>query len=329
MSKHDWFVPNDEALKAALTRFDETKLISIDGVWVNPSVRKRNLKYYIFDWDDNILRMPTRIHMDRWDETSQQWVPHVCSTSTFSVIRSDKHYRYPEGNRERAFIEFQDDPTPHGGGSFLADLDAALDDIESGKVEKALSFDVFRKMLVEARLFAIVTARGHRVETLKAAVRRFVQRVLTPVEREMMMINFRGYEYCFDGARTFPSHAELFTRYLNLNHYHAINSTDFGARLAEAAPNLQRQEDRKRFAIHDFIEYLVDILNRSGMNALQHPFSIGFSDDDPHNVAAVRDYIQNDLIRRFPAIKFCVYDTSDPETGTHKMTFSRQHPQQL
>lgn len=325
MSEHDWFIADPLALEEALTRFEGAKLTFVDGVWVNESVRKRNLKYYIFDWDDNILRMPTHIHMDRWDEEQQQWVPHVCSTSTFSVIRSDtQHYRFPNGERDLAFIEFQDDPTPMGGGTFIDDLDAALNDIASGKTTPPLSFDVFRKTLIEARLFAIVTARGHRVETLKSAVRRFVERVLTPVEREMMMINFRGYEYCFDGARTFPSHVELFTRYLNLNHYHAINSTDFGARLAEEAPDLKRQEDRKRFAIHDFVEYLVDILNRSGMNALRHPFSIGFSDDDPHNVAAVRDYIQSDLVRRFPAIKFCVYDTSDEETGVHKMTFTRR-----
>jgi hypothetical protein len=322
---HDWFISDPQALQQALETFDRAHLICIDGHWVNESVRKRNLKYYIFDWDDNILRMPTHIHMDRWDDALQQWVPHICSTSTFSVIRSDsQHYRFPNNDRELAFIEFQDDPTPLGGGTFLNDLDTALNGILSGKSEKALSFDVFRKTLTEARLFAIVTARGHRVDTLKAAVSRFVERVLTPVEREIMMINFRGYEYCFDGARTFPSHTELFTRYLNLNHYHAINSTDFGARLAEEAPTLTAQEDRKRFAIHDFVEYLVDILNRSGMNALQHPFSIGFSDDDPHNVAAVRDYIQSDLIRRFPSIKFCVYDTSDTETGVHKMTFTRR-----
>ena len=51
--------------------------------------------------------------------------------------------------------------------------------------------------------------------------------------------------------------------------------------------------------------------------------TLGFSDDDPHNVAAVRDYIERDLLRRFPAVKFCVYDTSDG-AGAHKMMISGQ-----
>ena len=31
----------------------------------NEAIPQRDLKYYIFDWDDNILRMPTYIHLER------------------------------------------------------------------------------------------------------------------------------------------------------------------------------------------------------------------------------------------------------------------------
>ena len=37
----------------------------IDGKPVNVDVAKRDFKYYIFDWDDNILHMPTRIHLEK------------------------------------------------------------------------------------------------------------------------------------------------------------------------------------------------------------------------------------------------------------------------
>lgn len=312
-----------DPLSLALASFEGAKLAYVDNVWVNESVRGRDLKYYVFDWDDNVLCMPTRIHMERLNEHGQ-WVPHVCTTSTYSVIRKDTaHYRFPMGRREMAFVEFQDERTPLGGGGFMDDLERALDDIAEGRRRPPPSFATFRKTLVEGRLFAIVTARGHQAETLRAGVERFIERVLTPVERETMLINLRGYSYCFDGVQTFPSQTAVLRRYLALNRYHAITSPAFDARLIYEAPEVRTQEDRKRFAIRDFIEHLVDILDRTGMDALRLPISIGFSDDDPHNVQAVRDYIERVLVRRFPTVKFCVYDTSDG-AGAHKMMISGQ-----
>ena len=113
------------------------------------------------------------------------------------------------------------------------------------------------------------------------------------------------------------------SRYLSLNRYHAITSPDFDRRLAEEAPELITQEGRKRFAIRDFIDHLVHILDSTGMAALRLPISIGFSDDDPRNVKAVQEYIERVLSRRFPTVKFCVYDTSDG-AGVHKMMISGQ-----
>ncbi len=314
---------DNDILSMALAQFRGAQLSYVDGVWVNESVRGRDLKYYIFDWDDNILCMPTRIHMERLDE-SGNWVPHLCSTATFCAVRKDKeHYRFPQNIRERAFVEFQDDPTPLGGGTFLADLDRALDDIATGRRQKPPSFDVFRKTLVEGRLFAIVTTRGHEAATLRAGVERFIERVLTPIEREVMLINLRGYSHCFDGVQTFPSQHAVLNNYLALNHYHAITSKTFSAILAEEAPHLKKQEERKQFAIQIFIDHIADILDRTGMAALRLPISIGFSDDDPFNVRAVRDYIEQVLVHRFPSVKFCVYDTSDGQ-GAHKMMISGQ-----
>ncbi len=314
---------SDAILNAALAHFGGANLSYVDGVWVNESVRGRDLKYYIFDWDDNILCMPTRIHMERLDEEGN-WVPHLCSTSTYCAVRQDKvRYRFPQNVRERAFVEFQDEETPHGRGNFVADLESALDDIAAGRRAKPPSFETFRKTLVEGRLFAIVTTRGHESTTLQAGVERFIERVLSPVEREVMLINLRGYSYCFDGVQTFPSQQAVLRRYLSLNHYHAVTSKSFAALLADDAERIQKQEERKRFAIQTFIDHLVKILDRTGMDALRLPISIGFSDDDPYNVEAVREYIETTLVHRFPAVKFCVYDTSDG-AGAHKMMISGQ-----
>ena len=75
---------------------------------VNTRVADRDFKYYIFDWDDNILHMPTRIHLER-RQPDGAWAPHLVSTSVFSLIRGDmQNYRPPNGNWPEAFVEFQD-----------------------------------------------------------------------------------------------------------------------------------------------------------------------------------------------------------------------------
>ncbi len=313
----------EDILNAALLHLKGANLSFVDGVWVNESVRGRDLKYYVFDWDDNVLCMPTHIHMERRTDEGT-WVPHVCSTAAYSIIRKDtEHYRYPRNQRELAFREFQDEHTPLGSGNFMKDLDVALDEILSGKKTPPPSFATFRKTLIEGRLFAIVTARGHREETLRAGVQRFIERALSPVEREVMLINLRGYAYCFDKTQTFPSQTAVLQHYLTLCHYHPITSPDFKARVADEAPGAQASEDLKQFAIQDFIDHLISILDKTGMAALRLPISIGFSDDDRHNVAAVRTYIETVLVHRFPTVKFCIYDTSDG-AGANKMMISGQ-----
>ena len=36
--------------------------------YVNTEVENRDFKYYIFDWDDNILHMPTKIRMEHLED---------------------------------------------------------------------------------------------------------------------------------------------------------------------------------------------------------------------------------------------------------------------
>jgi len=277
---------------------------------VNERVADRDFKYYIFDWDDNILHMPTRIHMEK-RQPDGAWTPHLVSTSVFSLIRGDtQNYRPPNGNWPEAFVEFLDyanEPESH----FLRDAREAIMRLIDGAENPAPSFQTFRTTLVEGRLFAIVTARGHASETLRKGVRLFVDLVLTPAEREEMMANLRGYRACFDHVTAFGTDEDELDYYLGLNHYHAVTSPGFKDLLPQAGPGAESAEFRKQFAIRAFVEHVVRILARTQESRLRHAVSVGFSDDDPGNVRAVQEYIQSELGRRFPGVKFVVYDTSD------------------
>lgn len=278
---------------------------------VNLRVVERDFKYYIFDWDDNILHMPTRIHLEK-KMADGTWRPHMVSTAAFTVVRNDhEHFRPPGGVWEDAFVEFQD-TDGESESLFLSDTRVSLGKVLSGEQPPGPSFETLRETLREGRLFAIVTARGHESDSLKKAVRLFIDMVLTPDERETMMANLRGYRACFDHMAAFGTDEEELEYYLALNRYHAVTSPAFKQRMAQESGTAASAENAKQFAIRDFIEHVVRILERSGSESLRRPISVGFSDDDLGNVKAVERYIQDELARRFPGIKFCVYDTSDP-----------------
>ncbi len=278
---------------------------------VNYRVAERDYKYYIFDWDDNILHMPTRIHLEK-KQPDGSWRPHAVSTSVFSVIRNDTaHYRPPQGNWELAFAEFQDARDPREN-RFLKDTEQAIRRVMDGQEPPGPSFATFRHTLVEGRLFAIVTARGHASETLRRGVQCFIDIVLSPAERQEMLANLRGYRAIFDHVARFGGDQEEIDRYLSLNRYHAVTSPDFNSHLLQAQSEPVSSEVRKQVAIRDFLEHIVHVLQRTPEGTKWNPISVGFSDDDPANVTAVENYIRAELGRLFPGIKFCLYDTSDP-----------------
>ena len=284
--------------------------------YVNESVATRDLKYYIFDWDDNILHMPTKIRMERLEDDGT-WRPVELSTATFALVRSDtEHYRAPGGKWREAFRNFEDSPQRD---NFLEDTRAALARIAAGE-RPGPSFNALRKTLREGRIFAIVTARGHSPAAVERAVRCFIDEVLTPEEREEMMSSLRGYRQWLDGVGDgeFGTDEEELDYYLSMCRYSAVTYEGFAKRMAAdpiyqeklaVATTAARPELAKEFAIRDFVEHVFHMLRRSGN--LNRPVSIGFSDDAPGNVKSVTRYIVGELALRVEGIKFVVYDTSD------------------
>jgi len=288
--------------------------------YVNSEVEKRDFKYYIFDWDDNILHMPTKIRMEHLEDNGT-WKPVEVSTSTFALVRADtEHYRPPtEGGWDAAFRNFADPQNPDDKNCFILDTLAALEKVEQGE-KPGPSFNALKRTLREGRLFAIVTARGHSPETIERAVRMFIRYALTDEEREEMMSNLRGYRQWIDGVGDgeFGTDAEELNYYLGMCRYSAVTYDGFKERMANdpiyreklaVASNASRPELAKEFAIRDFVEHVFHMLRRSGQ--LNRSVSIGFSDDDIGNVRTVSEFIRNELSKRFEGIKFVVYDTSD------------------
>jgi len=286
--------------------------MSIDPAAVNYAVAERDLKYYIFDWDDNVLHMPTRIHLER-RTGARDWVSHSVSTSVFSIIRKDTaRYRPMHGDWEEAFRDFRD-ITVKNENVFLRDTREAIDRVARGDTEPAPSFEKLRRTLIEGRLFSILTARGHDPEIIKAGVRYFIEKLLNGREKAEMLRNLRGYLACFEPGHGIESDSNVLEYYLSLCRYYGVMSPHFRELLRQHDAEAADTEEGKQFAIRDFLAYVLAILRRCGVN---RPVSIGFSDDDVHNVQAVEAFIRTALAREFPNVKFVVYHTADPELPT-------------
>lgn len=277
---------------------------------INYAVADRDLRYFIFDWDDNILHMPTHIHLERLTDEGE-WVPYSVSTSLYSLIRNDtKHYRPPtDGAWEAAFRDFRDIEIEEEN-VFLRDTREAIDRVVSGEAPRAPSFETLKRVLIEGRLFAIVTARGHSPDVLKAGVRYFIERTFTPQEKQAMLRNLRGYLEWLQPGHDKDSDDEVLEYYLSLNKYHGCMSPRFAELLREHNYEVAGTEEGKQFAIRDFVRHVIGILREHGVD---RPISVGFSDDDEGNARAVETFIEQELAREFPGVKFAVYYTNDPD----------------
>lgn len=274
----------------------------------NLRVVGRDLRYYVFDWDDNILHMPTRIHMERRGDDGR-WAPHPVSTAVFSMIRTDTaRYRPEQNDWECACRDFRDLEVGDEN-IFLRDTRLAIDRVVAGRERAAPSFRRFRNALTEGRLFAIVTARGHAPGIIRAGVQYFIDQVLTERERLQMLANLKGYLECFVPGHGCRSDRDVLDYYLGHNRYHGVRSPHFRELMRKRGAEMTGTEHGKQFAIRHFVEHVIHLSKERG---LTKPISVGFSDDDELNAMAVEDFIRDELSKEFPAVKFVVYYAAGP-----------------
>lgn len=265
-------------------------------------------KIYIFDIDDNLLKMDTKIHMVKDGKLEK------LTTAEFATKRNDPSYSPPNGNWDDAFIEFRDE---NGQSTFLEDLKHAI-----ANNRTAPSFEKFKKALIEGRLFAIVTARGHSPETIRKGVEYFIEAVLTPEEKELMKQNLVEFAKRF-GHDVTPD--EAFKKYMDSNEYIPVSSPEFLSTVAGAqkGKGAQSPEELKKIAIRRFVERVAGFADR--LKGQYKSFSVGFSDDDEKNVKAAVELIEQELAKKYPDVKFRVIDTHDPDIeGGTKIVVSKQ-----
>lgn len=267
------------------------------------------LLYYAFDWDDNILNMPTMIRLEK--KVGDQWVPTDVSTAEFAEVRGDKeNWRYLNENPGDAFANFRD-TGPMGDTIFLEDTKRA---ISSGKFAPA--WQDFVECLSNGSLFAIITARGHESESMRKGVEWIIDNVLTEEQVFSLYNNLLKFAYFYDISterdrllKGVPSQNELITLYLDNCDFIGVSAPSRGG----TPDNPEKAKEEALLAFKNKVDRLAGQL---GMKAM-----IGFSDDDLGNVAHIEELADRINHEEFPnIIKFVVKGTKDPENITKKVT---------
>ena len=266
---------------------------------------------YAFDWDDNVLVMPTHIHLEK--KVGNEWIPVDVSTTEFAEIRhllpNDKNpegkgYRLLNNSISDAYSDFRDYNT------MIRD---AREAIESGSF--APYFGKFKEALLYGNDFSIITARGNPPKSIRETIKMIIDNHFTDEEREKMIDNLGGISK--DKTLTQEEIEEidklndkLIDEYLNLQNYDPISADEYKERYGGgSSANPEREKMR---ALERFVKRVVSDAGNLKSNPKFTGFSVGFSDDDLGNVRAAEEFIRKDLIKKYPDVKFLVYDSSDP-----------------
>jgi hypothetical protein len=270
--------------------------------------QEKILLYYSFDWDDNLLHMPTVIHMEK--NINNEWVPIDVSTAEFAEVRSDKdNWRILEDNPDKAFSEFRDFGT-RGENAFLLDVKMAIKENKKGPV-----WDDFIECLINGALFSIITARGHESGSIRKGVEWILDNVLNDNQQFIMYNNLLRFAYIFREEKEFdrilkvdPSKSELVSLYLDNCDFVGVSAPSRGG-----TPD--NPEKSKEEALLEFKAKINKFAQNVGYKAM-----IGFSDDDLKNVKHIEDLVDNINNEEFPhIIKYVVKGTKDKENITKKV----------
>lgn len=261
----------------------------------------KTLKYFSFDVDDNLLYMPTKIHMEHL--VDGEWIEESVDTDKFVNVRNDKNnWRYlTSQNGDGSFVEFRD-WGKSGNNTFLNDFKFAV-------INKrfAPSWTKFIECLINGNIFSIITSRGHTCNNVRKAIYwliyeygldRFKNLPIKNVDKtesfeDQMIENLLKYHELFDSE---PD--DIISEYIQLCPIYTISSEEFKEKFGNHPP-----EEAKKIALRDFNNLVLEYAKDMGIRA-----KYGFSDDDPKFIkAAIDEFIE--LKRKNKNLDYSVFDT--------------------
>jgi len=246
--------------------------------------------YGIFDWDDNILHMPTMIKS--YDTLKKRFV--WLTTEQYAEMRRGAHqFSFDEDSFDLFY-----DYIPN---NFEMDIKRALLLKTFGP-----SYDMFLQMVKDGDIVAIVTARGHAADTLMNGCIYLINHAFSVDDRIAWHENLRRLR-----KHRVESEGEIDDVDLECEYWNMCFFAGLGAKKGEIGKLIRNVEDEKRKTITTFVEGVHANVDAYFKKYNEMPrVSIGFSDDDKANLKKIHDLFI-ELNNIYTVTKFRVYDTSD------------------
>ena len=244
-------------------------------------------KYYAFDWDDNLLFMPTSIILlsDKDDEVPM-------STEDFAEHRQQIGNE-PFNYKGTAIVDFA--PNPFRNFRSEGDKRFVLDSLLA---QPGPSWNDFVECINGGSIFAIITARGHNPKTLKEAVYNLIMSNHLGINSKTLSTNLKRYrnlggDVNVDGKTISTLTKNELNEYLNLCRFEPVTFGDGDA---------SNPEEGKIKAMRNFIGYCKEMAQEIGEkaffkndilnNEIEH--IIGFSDDDERNIEKMKGFLEKE-----------------------------------
>ena len=239
-----------------------------------------DMKYYAFDWDDNIMIMPTKIVLK--DENDKEV---GMSTEDFAEYRTEigkEPFEY-EGH---TIVGFAENPFRYFG--VQGDKQFIIDSLTA---KEGPAWNDFVEAINNGSIFSIITARGHTPSVLKEAVYNLIVSNHGGLSSKELIKNLEKYRDLADEENLSPK--EMIREYLDMCKYHPVSYGEGSA---------TNPEEGKVKAMREFISYIKEMssqINKKAFlkNKVSNRFvipKIGFSDDDIRNVETMRKHFDKD-----------------------------------
>jgi hypothetical protein len=238
-----------------------------------------DLKYYAFDWDDNILQMPTKIILkDKdGDEVGMSTEDYAKYRHTIGIEPFDY-----EGHE---IIGYSDEPYKYfgvkGNKQFI---------IDSLIAKPSAAWGDFVEAINSGSIFSIITARGHNPEVLKESVYNLIISNKNGINSNQLIKSLEKYRNLTDSETL--SKKDMIREYLELCKFYPVT---FGQGSAA------KPEELKVQAMKEFIQYVKEKSSELQKKAyLKNKVSnkfvpqIGFSDDDLKNLEKMKKHFKNE-----------------------------------
>jgi len=240
-------------------------------------------KYYAFDWDDNIMFMPTSIIV--LSENDEE-VP--MSTEDFAEHRHQIG-KEPFPYKGTTVVDFAPDAFRNFG--VKGDKRFVLDTMMA---PLGPSWNDFVECINGGSIFSIITARGHDPKTLKEAVYNLIMANKNGINSRTLAENLYRYRHIGnevgDSKKVKALTPKELREYLDLCRFYPVT---FGEGSAT------NPEEGKIKAMKEFISYCKEMAKEVGEKAYfkndvennEILPMIGFSDDDQRNIEKMKDFL--------------------------------------